>query len=232
MFVCFDIDDTLLDHSRAERLAAAQFFGALRSDGYKVPGVTSEGAFVERWCSLSEKHMTTFLAGRLSFQGQRRERMRELLDKPLEDAEADGLFEGYLASYEASWQPFPDVLACLDALAEHRLGVISNGNRVQQLAKLEALGVRERFEVVITSEDTGVSKPNPAIFGTACALSGEVPGRCVYVGDRLEVDVLGAQAAGWTGVWLQRGTSPTPSAEVPVLSSLSELPAYLHRFAS
>ncbi|WP_425550560.1 HAD family hydrolase [Arthrobacter gyeryongensis] len=46
----------------------------------------------------------------------------------------------------------------------------------------------------------------------------------IMVGDSLANDIAGAQAAGWTGVWLSREGAPSPKA-VPDLTirSLREL---------
>ena len=87
------------------------------------------------------------------------------------------------------------------------------------------LGILDRFAVVVISEDIGVAKPHPGIFEAACEAVGASPSACVHVGDRLEVDALGARDAGLTGVWLdRRGTGGAP-ASVPTIPRLSELPA-------
>ena len=61
------------------------------------------------------------------------------------------------------------------------------------------------------------------------------PEECVYIGDRLGTDAIGAAKAGMTGVWLDRGrvaAQPADVAEarrlgVPVLNGLGELPGLL-----
>ena len=78
---------------------------------------------------------------------------------------------------------------------------------------------------MVISEDIGVAKPHPGIFEAACEAVGASPSACVLVGDRLELDALGARDAGLTGVWLdRRGTGGAP-ASVPTIPRLSELPA-------
>jgi HAD superfamily hydrolase (TIGR01509 family) len=64
--------------------------------------------------------------------------------------------------------------------------------------KLEALGVGNRFDVVLSAvdPDVGVFKPHPQGFIAAARKLGVAPDRVLYVGDRLDVDAAGAAAAG------------------------------------
>ena len=59
-----------------------------------------------------------------------------------------------------------------------------------------------RFQAVVTSEEAGVGKPAPFIFRLACQKLEINPADAVFVGDLLETDALGAQAAGLHGIWL------------------------------
>lgn len=91
--IFFDIDDTLLDNQKAE-LAAAKEFQLLYKDIFSV----SSDEFALNWRSATEKHVRRYLSGELSFQGQRRERLRELFshNRVLPDDEADYIFQEYL----------------------------------------------------------------------------------------------------------------------------------------
>lgn len=50
--------------------------------------------------------------------------------------------------------------------------------------------------VIVDSEIVGVAKPDPAVFAPALAALGVDPERCLYVGDSIANDVVGARAAG------------------------------------
>jgi HAD superfamily hydrolase (TIGR01509 family) len=76
-----------------------------------------------------------------------------------------------------------------------RLGVVSNSDG-RVLEALEVAGLREYFDVVIDSALVGLEKPDPRIFRAALDALGVEPEAALYVGDRYEVDVLGAEAAG------------------------------------
>jgi len=120
MAVFFDIDDTLLDHEAAARAGAAALHRSLAA-------AAPVEQFVAAWAAALDRNFPRYLAGELTFQGQRRERIREVVDGGLTDEAADSVFAGYQQAYEAAWTLFPDVLPCLDALSHGRVGIISNG---------------------------------------------------------------------------------------------------------
>jgi putative hydrolase of the HAD superfamily len=82
--------------------------------------------------------------------------------------------------------------------------VVSNSDgRVEEA--LRAADLLRYFDVVIDSALVGVEKPDPAIFRAALEALDVEPGDALFVGDLYEVDVVGAQAAGMSGVLLCPG---------------------------
>jgi putative hydrolase of the HAD superfamily len=220
MLVLFDIDDTLLDHGVSEHSATTLLH-------QQIGAAAPFDEFFAKWTAASERHFARYLAGEVSMDAQRRDRMREMVDAELSDETADRLFAGYLETYEAGWSLYPDVLPCLDSLAQHRLGVISNGQGALQRRKLTQTGIADRFGCVVISADFGRAKPDPAIFLRACAELGESPANSVYVGDRYDLDAQGARAAGLQGVWLDRKRGATAEHLPPIIASLESLTSFL-----
>lgn len=218
MMVFFDIDDTLLAHSDAEKSAALLFLKRFSQQlAYK------EEEFCKLWTFVMEKHFNDFLAGKISFVEQRRRRIKEIFQSPhMFDKETDERFEHYLQYYEKSWNLFDDVLPCLDAL-KVPLGIISNGNSEQQLKKLKSLNIQDRFEVVVISSEVGHSKPRPEIFLEACRRAKIQPQQCLYVGDRLDIDALASKKVGMRGIWLNRKEKQTQGEGLEIITSLREL---------
>lgn len=221
--IFFDIDGTLVDYGAAEHSAACLFHS---EHGARLG--QDRAAFLARWQDVTEKHFERYLSGELSYQGQRRARLREIFGpgQPLADAQADALFDGYLRAFERSWQLYPDVADCLASLAGCTLGIISNGDSVQQRQKLDSLGIAGHFTHVLISGDIGVSKPDPAIFRAACAMAGRAPSACLYVGDKRAVDAEGAARAGLAPVWLNRLDGRRPDG-LPTIHGLPELHGHL-----
>jgi putative hydrolase of the HAD superfamily len=179
------------------------------------------------WTKSHRRQFDRYLAGELSYEAQRRARVRDVIGASWSDDEADRVFGIYLNAYERSWSLFPDVMGCLNRLTGHRLGIITNGQVHQQRSKLERLGIIDRFKGVVISEAAAVAKPSRTIFHSACAELGEPPSRCVYVGDAYDTDARGARAAGLTGIWLDRTGQFTADHAPPVIHSLLDLPAVI-----
>jgi HAD superfamily hydrolase (TIGR01509 family) len=94
--------------------------------------------------------------------------------------------------------PDPTILHVLKNLCGiTKAGVVSNGSGTTQRQKLKASGMDQLFGLnVWISEEVGFSKPDPRIFKVALHDIGEPPESCLYIGDREEVDALGARSAG------------------------------------
>ncbi|QQD18222.1 HAD family hydrolase [Spongiibacter nanhainus] len=215
--IFFDLDDTLMDHSGAEDAALQEFA--------KQFAPASDNQFFGRWKEASHRHMLDYLAGKISFQEQRRRRISDTLKADLAEAEADKIFSTYLKAYEQNWALFPEVLPTLERLQSKGLGVITNGSITQQNQKIEALGLRAYFAHIITSEDASVAKPEAAIFHYACEVAGVDASHACYVGDRLEQDALAALDAGFgQAVHIDRSGRQSKAVGMVVgISNLSEL---------
>ena len=93
--------------------------------------------------------------------------------------------------------PFDDSIPTLDALRERGLtvGMISNIDQPgDQIA--ENVGLAEHLDLVVTSWEVGLEKPNPEIFWAALERAGAEPGDAMHVGDQPASDVAGAVRAG------------------------------------
>ena len=114
-----------------------------------------------------------------------------------------------LYSNPTPYEVYPDAAEFLSKTAPHdrrpfALGVITNFDR--RIHKVvDQLGLE--FDFLVCSEDAGASKPEGAIFARALEASG-VPGisagEAAHVGDDEGKDIVGARAAGWTSVLLDR----------------------------
>jgi len=222
--VLFDLDGTLIDHDGAAAAGVEQWMVA---NGWADEG--SIASLVSAWETIQERHLSEYQAGRTTFQGQRRLRMREFLPRvgidssQWSDQRLDEVFNAYLVAYQDAWRSFPDVEACLEALRGlARIAVLSNGDQGQQEDKVSRIGLGGYFEAVLTSGHLGVAKPDPRIFELACRRLQVPAGAAVYVGDRLAVDAVAATAAGLRGIWLNRGGGPVPPG-VEAIQDLAEL---------
>ncbi|MFD7262864.1 HAD family hydrolase [Streptomyces sp. NPDC059874] len=232
--VLWDIDDTLFDYTGADAVGLSRH---LEAEGIAARYGTPTEALA-LWRRITDRHWERFAAGEGSFQGQRRDRVREFLEQPaMTDGQADAWFDQYVAHYKAEWKVFPDVVPALDALAvDYRHGVLSNSSLVNQDPKLRDLGLRDRFEVLVCAVELGVSKPEAGAFLAACEALALPPGEVAYVGDQPEIDARGARDAGLLAFWLDRrggrGPGPDGAHRIEGLDQLPELLAADTRFGA
>jgi len=87
----------------------------------------------------------------------------------------------------------------------YRLGIASNTvSSVEVPRLLRELELSGCFETVILSCNFGQRKPGPEILLEAARRIGVLPERCVYIGDRLDRDVISARRAGFAQVIIRR----------------------------
>ena len=93
----------------------------------------------------------------------------------------------------------------------HRLAVVSNFDYTPTARHiLEREGVADLFETVVVSDEVGWRKPKPVIFELALRRLGVDAGEALFVGDRADIDVVGAQGVGMPVAWINRDGSPLP----------------------
>jgi putative hydrolase of the HAD superfamily len=112
--------------------------------------------------------------------------------------------------------------------ASLRLGVITNGSSGMQRAKLRALGLAERVDTILVSEEEGISKPASEIFHRAAQRLNVSPAQCMFVGDNPLADIDGARRAGMRDVWIRSGFAwpaelAVASHSITSLASIREL---------
>lgn len=91
----------------------------------------------------------------------------------------------------------PEVLSRIKALGL-KIGCISNTQSTTQVPHtLANYGIEEYFEPVVLSSAYGRRKPDPSIFFYAARLANLPTRACIYIGDKINRDVLGSKRAGY-----------------------------------
>jgi HAD superfamily hydrolase (TIGR01509 family) len=110
-----------------------------------------------------------------------------------------GLREGFDAA-----DLYSDVRTTLATLRRSGMGVLIAGNQpAQARPALEAMDLD--VDGIFVSEEWGVAKPEPEFFRRVAEEAGHAPADIVYVGDRVDNDVIPAKQAGMHAVLLRRG---------------------------
>lgn len=142
-----------------------------------------------------------------------------------------------------------DVLETLEALKArgYHIGIISNNASLYNVFNmLEEYGIRGCMEDVTVSSVTGYRKPHPEIFRISLRQMQTTAENCVYVGDTISRDIIGAKQAGFgkavqivSALSAQKDAATAADAEKPdlVIQNLldhdplagSDQPRYAHR---
>ncbi|WP_323791322.1 haloacid dehalogenase type II [Nocardioides sp.] len=215
--VIFDVNETLSDlEPMGERfadvgapahLAPTWFAGVLR-DGFALTAVGASAPFVE----IAGNHLRIVLGG-------------VDLDRPVDDAVS------HVLSGFGALDVHPDVADGVRSLAAdgHRLVTLSNGSASVAEKLLEAAGLREHFEALLSVEDAGVWKPAAGAYAYALERCGVEAADAVLVAVH-PWDIDGAARAGLRTAWIDRNGSTYPdhfTAPDHHVTSLDELAALL-----
>lgn len=216
--IAFDLDGTLFDHQG--------------SAGNAIRRVVQENSWGDsrdvetKWQELEGIYFTQFANGEITFEEQRRKRMMDLisfLDVEVEYS-PEKYFHDYLRFY--TWKSFPEVEGVLRELDDMGLpmAVLTNGESTQQNLKLSQLGIAHYFELVLASDELLEFKPHPSSFLSISSFFGVEPHEVMYVGDNLEIDVIGATSAGLRTIWINRDSDQTRPSSFESLPNLADVP--------
>ena len=95
----------------------------------------------------------------------------------------------------------------------YKIGIIANqqDGLEQRLAKW---GILNYFDIIISSSEAGISKPDKRIFEKAIAKSKCSPAECVMIGDRLDNDIIPASEIGMKTIWIRHSLTPLQSDHI------------------
>ncbi|MFC8453477.1 HAD family hydrolase [Kitasatospora sp. NPDC057223] len=132
---------------------------------------------------------------------------------------------------------YPDVRPAFAELRAGGLWLAIAGNQTVRAGGL----LRELFtgdvDLIGTSDDWGASKPDPRFFERVAEVAPAALDEILYVGDRLDNDVLPALAAGMRTALIRRGPwgwiqqyDPAADRSTFRIDSLDELPQLIEKF--
>ena len=203
--VFFDLDGTLCDSDTAWDIAERETFQLLREHYSEV----SEETLTKAWATVHQQLFQQLNAGKRSMAEVRDSRFRCLfkeLDLPI-DSVMEELSDFFCSRYLTSLRLYDDVTV-LEELHAYHVGIITNGAHDEhtdsQLSKVRHLGLSERIQSLTISGEIGIRKPRVKIFNVACERAGVSPKAAMFIGDTIQNDIVGANRAGMTSVFINR----------------------------
>lgn len=212
--VLFDLDNTLIDFLRMKRRASDAAAHAMVAAGADFPFAPGEAGDI-----LFGEYMADIEGDTVFAQFLRRHHRQKLaLSQHQVDRITAAAVNAYLRTKMLHTEPYAGVRRTLLALTRLgvRLGVLTDAPRFKAYQRLEAAGLVDFFDFVLTFDDSGERKPHEKPFRAALDLFGTAPHHVIMVGDWPEKDMAGARAVGMRTVWAKYGkpgVPPPPEAE-------------------
>lgn len=217
--VVFDAYGTLFDVAGAARVAAA-------SDS-RLAGLWPRLADDWRRKQLEYTWLRSLMRDHADFATVTAEALDWAMEAAgLEDAT---LRNRLLALYD-KLPAYPEVPAMLAAVQARGLprAILSNGTPAMLASATRAAGVAPLLDAVLSVEDLGIYKPDPAVYALVTARFNVAPADVLFVSSN-GWDVAGASAFGFCTLWVNRMGAPVdrlpgrPDHIARDLSSLTDL---------
>ncbi|MBK8903415.1 MAG: HAD family hydrolase [Anaerolineaceae bacterium] len=207
--VLFDMDDTLIDWSGAQGDITAIETRHLRNVYNYLTGQNHQ---LPPFPDFFEQFRTTMFAvwaeakkewTGVSFSGV----LQTLFDcygLNADQIDMEAVLQAYDWGVVPGVVPFDDTISVLAQLKNegYKTGLITNSMQPIWMREIElsAFGLLDYLDTRLTSGDVGYMKPHPVIYRRALELLGVAPEAAVFVGDRPENDIAGANEVGLTSV--------------------------------
>ena len=220
-FLFLDLDDTILDFHKAERLALSRTIRDF--------GVEPTDAVLNRYHEINKWHWEQLELGKLTRDAVLVNRFAALFSEMGMEVDAGACARDYEKNLSVGHYFLPGAEEAVMALhKKYRLFLASNGTASVQKGRLTSANLYRWFEKVFVSQEIGYNKPAKEYFEACFA---RIPGfdvnKAVMVGDSLTSDIRGGINAGMRTVWVNPGHASCgniqPDYEIESLSQLETL---------
>ena len=222
-FLFLDLDDTILDFHKAERIALSKTLASF--------GLDPTEAVLGRYHIINKEHWERLERKELTRDQVLEGRFRTLFAELGRTVDAAAVTRTYEENLSIGHYFLPGAQEAVQCLSQkYRLFLASNGTATVQHARLTSAGLYPYFEKVFVSQEVGHNKPSREYFDACFSqIPGFDVGKALMVGDSLTSDILGGSRAGMKTCWINPDHLP-PRADIPAdyqLERLAQLEALL-----
>ena len=222
-FLFLDLDDTILDFHKAERIALSKTLASF--------GLDPTEAVLGRYHIINKEHWERLERKELTRDQVLEGRFRTLFAELRRTVDAAAVTRAYEQNLSIGHYFLPGAQEAVQRLSQkYRLFLASNGTATVQHARLTSAGLYPYFEKVFVSQEIGFNKPSREYFDTCFAQIPDFdPEKAIMVGDSLTSDILGGIRAGIKTCWINPGHLEA-RADIPAdyeIEALSQLESLL-----
>ena len=218
-FLFLDLDDTILDFHKAERIAVSRTFQEF--------GIEPTNEVLERYKTINIAHWKMLERGELTRAEVLVNRFDVLFEEYGVTCDAAAVAKSYETNLSVGHYFLPGAEEAVEKLFEkYRLFLASNGTARVQAGRMTSANLYRFFEKCFVSEEIGHNKPSRAYFEAAFAQIPDFdPAKAMIVGDSLTSDIQGGINAGIRTCWVTPRHLPA-NLQIPAdyeIESLSQL---------
>ena len=201
-FLLLDLDDTILDFHKAERIAIAKTFRDF--------GVDPTEEVLHRYHLINKSCWERLETGEWTREQVLVNRFDMLFAEVGVQADATACARAYEKNLSIGHYFLPGALEAVEALSKkYRLFLVSNGTASVQKGRMTSANLYPYFEKVFVSQEVGYNKPAREYFDKVFDLiPGFDPKKAIIVGDSLTSDILGGINAGIATCWVNPNHLP------------------------
>ena len=220
-FLLLDLDDTILDFHKAERIALSKTFRDF--------GLEPAEDVLDLYHNINKWHWEQLELGVMTRDQVLVNRFGALFEKVGMTVDPAACAKSYESNLGIGHYFLPGAEEAVKRLKEHyRLFLVSNGTATVQHSRLTSAGLYPYFEQVFISQEIGYNKPEKAYFDRCFErIPGFAPEKALMVGDSLTSDIKGGINAGLKTVWINPAHKNCgdirPDYEIEGLSDLEGL---------
>ena len=222
-FLRLDLDDTILDFHKAERIAIAK--------SIRDFGVEPTEAVLGRYHVINKWHWEQLELGKMTREEVLVGRFAMLFQEMGITVNAVDVARAYEKNLAIGHYFLPGAEEAVDTLhKKYRLFLVSNGTASVQKGRMTSANLYRFFEKVFVSQEIGHNKPAKAYFDACFAQIPDFdPAKAVIVGDSLSSDIQGGINAGIKTCWVNPSHAAPQNGIVPdyEIEALHQLPALL-----
>ncbi len=226
--VLFDLDDTLFDFHKAEKIALTKTLVHF--------GIDPTEETLALYSTINAAHWKRLELGEISREEVKVGRYRELFETigvECDPVKATAYYESMLAIGHYFMPGAPELL--WELYGKYRLYIVSNGTAKVQEGRIGSSGIAKYMDGIFISQILGANKPDKQFFDICFA---EIPdfslSETVIIGDSLSSDIKGGINAGITTVWFNPKGIENDSDIKPdyTIKELSEVPGLLSQISA
>ena len=217
-----DLDDTILDFHKAERIALAKTFRAFGADPTET--------VLNRYHVINKEHWERLERREITREQTLLGRFQALFQEMGIPVDPEAVAREYEKNLAIGHYFLPGAEEAVASLSEkYELYLASNGTASVQKGRLTSANLYRYFRQVFVSQEIGYNKPSREYFDACFA---RIPGfdrkKAMIVGDSLTSDILGGKNAGIRTCWVNPSHAPgradiLPDYEIEALSQLEAL---------